>query len=227
MGLQPMMMMLLLSLGTGLLLSGCNLLVEPPTKACCNPDEEPGLGENPPCVEGATCCADGEWACNEGDGRSTCEVLCTGKPCGIGSKGCSANEYCERPVGACDDANVTGVCRLKPDVCAEIFQPACGCDGQTYGNECSARMAGVSVAHEGECGQACGGPLDVACPEGEFCKQELGACLDPAATGACAPRPQGCDAIFDPVCGCDGESYSSECSAWSSGVSAATYGTCE
>jgi hypothetical protein len=195
MGLQPMMMMMLLSLGTGLLLSGCNLLVEPPTKACCNPDEEPGLGENPPCVEGATCCADGEWACNEGDGRSTCEVLCTGKPCGIGSKGCSANEYCERPVGACDDANVTGV--------------------------------GVSVAHEGECGQACGGPLDVACPEGEFCKQELGACLDPAATGACAPRPQGCDAIFDPVCGCDGESYSSECSAWSSGVSAATYGTCE
>ncbi|MHC5111019.1 MAG: hypothetical protein ACYTHJ_14200 [Planctomycetota bacterium] len=53
------MISLSFALGAGVLLSGCTLGVEPPTNACCNPDEEPGLGENPLCVEGATCCADG------------------------------------------------------------------------------------------------------------------------------------------------------------------------
>ena len=31
-------------------------------------------------------------------------------------------------------------------------------------------MVGVPIDREGECGLACGGRLDVACPEGEFCK---------------------------------------------------------
>ena len=43
-----------------------------PLAQCCNPLAEPGVGDNPTCVEGATCCADGTWACNEGDGSSTC-----------------------------------------------------------------------------------------------------------------------------------------------------------
>jgi hypothetical protein len=34
--------------------------------------------EGPPCIEGATCCTDGTWACNEGGGEPTCDegVLC-------------------------------------------------------------------------------------------------------------------------------------------------------
>lgn len=43
--------------------------------ACCDPDEEPGFNGNPVCFEGATCCANGEWRCNQGDGSPSCLEL--------------------------------------------------------------------------------------------------------------------------------------------------------
>jgi hypothetical protein len=42
------------------------------SEACCDPAEEPGTNGSPTCIEGASCCADGTWACNEGDGSATC-----------------------------------------------------------------------------------------------------------------------------------------------------------
>lgn len=42
------------------------------TPPCCDPLDEPGACGNAFCIEGARCCADGQWACNEGDGSSTC-----------------------------------------------------------------------------------------------------------------------------------------------------------
>jgi hypothetical protein len=44
--------------------------------ACCDPALEPGENNNPVCFEGATCCASGQWACNEGDGSPTCASIC-------------------------------------------------------------------------------------------------------------------------------------------------------
>ncbi len=46
---------------------------------CCAEAEEPGFGDNPACIEGASCCADGEWKCNTGIGSSSCDEA--GTPC--------------------------------------------------------------------------------------------------------------------------------------------------
>jgi hypothetical protein len=70
---------------------------------------------------------------------------------GIAGFPCPDDEFCKFETGTCGAADQSGVCMAIPDVCTEMVDPVCGCDGETYGNECQAEQVGVSVQDEGEC----------------------------------------------------------------------------
>jgi hypothetical protein len=139
---------------------------------------------------------------------------------------CAPGEFCKFAIGDCQpNAEPDGVCTPIPQACITLWDPVCGCDGVTYGNECVADMSGVRIAHRGECGQSCSDPTGVGCPPDEFCKLPIGVC-DATIDGVCTRMPQGCPDVWMPVCGCDGVTYGNECEADHAGASLKHRGEC-
>jgi len=170
---------------------------------------------------------------------------------------CAFDEFCDFGA-ACGGA---GVCAPQPDFCVRKKDPVCGCDGETYKNECLAHAEGVSVAAEGKCPDQCvctqeyapvcgvdgetyGNACSAGCAEVEV--DYVGECVDGCdsnadcgtgrycqrdancgGTGTCADQPQLCTQIYDPVCGCDGDTYGNSCEAAAQGVSVEGDGACE
>ncbi|MFX1517170.1 MAG: Kazal-type serine protease inhibitor domain-containing protein, partial [Promethearchaeota archaeon] len=132
---------------------------------------------------------------------------------------CGTGEYCAKDPGDCDG---TGTCEPQPELCPDVWDPVCGCDGITYGNICEAAYAGVNIAYEGECIPTCTSNAD--CGIGQYCAKDPGNC---DGTGTCELRPEICPDVWDPVCGCDGMTYGNACEAAFAGVNVAHDGICE
>jgi Kunitz/Bovine pancreatic trypsin inhibitor domain/Kazal-type serine protease inhibitor domain len=154
---------------------------------------------------------------------ATAQEMCGGI---AGAQCTDVGEFCELRDGECC-CDFVGKCATIPTACPNIFDPVCGCDGHTYQNRCEAHRNSVSVNHVGPCaGDVCGGITGIECTEpNEFCELPDGQCCCDIV-GACTLIPQGCPAIFDPVCGCDGHTYSSRCEAQRNSVSVDHAGPC-
>ncbi len=142
---------------------------------------------------------------------------------------CPSGEFCKFPAGVCNDQTISGVCTERPDFCITLWDPVCGCDGNTYSNSCDAGSFGVSIDYIGECIPVCGGALGTGCAATEFCVLPVGSCDSPSTTGICTFNDSNnvsCLTVVDPVCGCDGNTYGNDCEALLASVNIDHTGEC-
>ena len=74
--------------------------------------------------------------------------------------------------------------------------------------------------------KVCGTIAGLVCPRGEYCDFGEGQCHVSDAAGACRPEPSRCTKQYEPVCGCNGQTYDNACLAHFAGVLIESKGEC-
>jgi len=142
------------------------------------------------------------------------------------NKDCAADEFCMLNPNMCEGL---GSCVQTPPDCqpGPLDNPVCGCDGNTYESYCLAMAAGVSTWDMNQGCVASGATCNdsAECDPDGFCWRPDGDC---GGSGICHTRPEDCAdmQMWSPVCGCDGQSYTTWCSPHLEGVNVASWGPC-
>ncbi len=88
------------------------------------------------------------------DDCNTAFADCRPTACGgfLGST-CGPSEWCDYTDSTtpCGFADGSGLCQPRPVACPRIYTPVCGCDGNTYENECVAHLNGQDIQSRGTC----------------------------------------------------------------------------
>lgn len=105
----------------------------------------------------------------------------------------------------------------------------CSCEG----DDCDAGFASQMACEAAYVGcqlvtTDCGGFAGNTCEANEYCTYEPSQmCGGTDGSSICQPRPEVCDLSYDPVCGCDGMTYSNACVANAAGAGLYAYAACE